>query len=238
LIFYTEPPFDPPLEKGGETNMQKSKLLLHVCCGTCGAWVPKKLSHDYDVTLFYFNPNIHPEEEYQRRLEGARMMADELGLKLIEGEYDPKSWFEFVLRKGMTHFSVSDNDRLTPNYVLRTSTGQESVIPTQEPEGGARCQFCFEHRLRSTAEYARDHGFNCFTTTLTVGRRKKAAVVNPIGQRIAEETGVEFLYKDFKKAGGEDLSQIRARDLGVYRQEYCGCTYSKSAKESKSPTSS
>jgi len=182
------------------------KLLLHVCCGTCGAWVPKKLSHDFDVTLFYFNPNIHPEEEYQRRLAGARMMADELGLELIEGEYDPQSWFEFVLRTGETPVRAS---------------------LSVEPEGGTRCQLCFEHRLRATAEYARANQFDCFATTLTVGRRKPANKINPIGIRIASELGIEFLDHDFKKAGGEDLSQIRARDLGVYRQEYCGCVYSK-----------
>lgn len=191
------------------------RLLLYVCCGTCGSWVPKRLSHEYDVTLFYFNPNIHPEEEYRRRLEGARLMAGELGLELIEGKYDPRSWFEFVLRTGPTSVSLSSRDRLTP------------VDPTQEPEGGARCQFCFEHRLRATAEHARDHGFDCFATTLTVGRRKKASIVNPIGERIASEVGIEFLDRDFKKAGGEDLSQIRAQELGVYRQEYCGCVYSK-----------
>ena len=182
------------------------KLLLHVCCGTCGSWVPKKLSHDYDVTLFYFNPNIHPEKEYQRRLAGARMMADELGLELVEGEYDPKSWFEFVLRMGETPIRAS---------------------LAQEPEGGQRCQLCFEHRLRATAEYAAANGYNCFATTLTVGRRKPASKINPIGLRIANELGIEFLDRNFKKAGGEDLSQIRARDLGVYRQEYCGCVYSK-----------
>jgi predicted adenine nucleotide alpha hydrolase (AANH) superfamily ATPase len=171
-----------------------------VCCGTCGAWVPKKLSHDYDVTLFYFNPNIHPAEEYTRRLEGAKMMADELGLELVEGEYNPEKWFEFV--KGFAN----------------------------EPEGGQRCQLCFEHRLRVTAEYALANKFDCFATTLTVGRRKPASKVNPIGLRVAEELGIEFLDRDFKKAGGEDLSQIRARDLGVYRQEYCGCIYSKTNK--------
>jgi len=192
------------------------RLLLHVCCGTCGAWVPKKLSHDYDVTLFYFNPNIHPEEEYLRRVAGARMMADELGLELIEGEYDPAKWFGFVLRMGPTSVSLSNqHDRLTP------------VDPTNEPEGGARCQLCFEYRLRATAEYACDHGFDCFATTLTVGRRKPANQINPVGLRIADELGIEFLDRDFKKAGGEDLSQIRAHDLGVYRQEYCGCIYSK-----------
>ncbi|MFH1315408.1 MAG: epoxyqueuosine reductase QueH [Candidatus Uhrbacteria bacterium] len=203
-----------------------TKLLIHVCCGTCGAWVPKKLSHDFDVTLFYFNPNIHPPEEYQYRLEGVKLMADELGLELVEGEYDPQSWFEFVLRTGPTSVSLSNqHDRLIS---LRQGFGRQAPVdPKNEPEGGARCQLCFEHRLRATAEYARDNKFDCFATTLTVGRRKPASKINPIGLRIASELGIEFLDRDFKKAGGEDLSQIRARDLGVYRQEYCGCVYSR-----------
>ena len=144
-------------------------------------------------------------------------MADELGLELVEGGYNPQSWFDFVLRLGMTHVSVSNQN----------NPAAGGVSPTQEPEGGQRCQLCFEHRLRATAQYARDHGFDSFATTLTVGRRKPASKINPIGVRIASELGVEFLDRDFKKAGGEDLSQIRARDLGVYRQEYCGCIYSK-----------
>ena len=209
----------PPFSKGGLKGGSVQKLLLHVCCGTCGSWVPKKLSHDYDVTLFYFNPNIHPEEEYRRRLESVRMMASELDLDLIQGEYDSQAWFEFILQTGKTPVRASSSDTLT------------GVDPAQEPEGGTRCQLCFEYRLRATAEYARDHGFDCFATTLTVGRRKPASKINPIGLRIADELGVEFLDRDFKKAGGEDLSQIRARDLGVYRQEYCGCVYSRSSRE-------
>ncbi len=136
-------------------------------------------------------------------------MADELGLDLVEGGYDPEAWFKFVLQSGVT-----------PVRALQS-----------EPEGGQRCQLCFEHRLRATAEHARDNDFDCFATTLTVGRRKKASDVNPVGERIADEVGVKFLSRDFKKAGGEDLSQIRAQELGVYRQEYCGCIYSHSCRE-------
>ncbi|MFH1433740.1 MAG: epoxyqueuosine reductase QueH, partial [Candidatus Uhrbacteria bacterium] len=126
----------------------KLKLLLHVCCGTCGAWVPRRLAHDYEVDLFYFNPNIHPREEYERRLKSVRETAHELDLKLIEGECDPRAWFEYILRSGATTVRLSN-----------------------EPEGGKRCDLCFRHRLAETAHYASEHGYDAFATTLTVGRR-------------------------------------------------------------------
>lgn len=175
----------------------KPRLLLHVCCGTCGAWVPKKLSHDWEVVLFFFNPNIHPVEEYERRLDSVRKMAEVLGFDLIEGEYEPRKWFEFV-------------------------RGHAS-----EPEGGLRCDLCFRFRLSETARYAREHGFEAFASTLTVGRRKPAARVNPVGLAVAEEFGIRFIDQDWKKGGGEDLSQLLAGEHEVYRQEYCGCVYSR-----------
>lgn len=185
-------------------NQNMKKLLLHVCCGTCGAWLPRRLAHDWDVDLFYFNPNIHPEEEYVKRLDSVREMASELGLKLIEGEYDPKAWFEAVIRSGVTSGRMSE-----------------------EREGGTRCDLCFKYRLGKTARYASENGYKAFASTLTVGRRKPAAKVNPIGLAVAREWGIEFVDGDWKRGGGEDLSQLLAREHNVYRQEYCGCVYSK-----------
>ncbi len=175
----------------------KPKLLLHVCCGTCGSWVPRRLVHDYDLDLFYFNPNIHPKEEYVRRLESVREMARELDLVLIEVEYNPQGWFEAV-------------------------RGHAS-----DREGENRCSLCFSHRLGTTACYASEHGYDAFATTLTVGRRKSATKVNPIGFEAAQEYGIEFVDRDWKKGGGEDLSQLLAKEFDVYRQEYCGCVYSR-----------
>ncbi len=188
----------------------KSRLLLHVCCGTCGSWVPRKLSHDWEVDLFYFNPNIYPEEEYRKRLEGVQLMAYELDLKLIEGDYDPRGWFKGVI-----------------------GTTPPLAGLSQEPEGGHRCQLCFKHRLHATVKYAYDHGYDAFATTLTVGRRKSADQVNPIGLELAREFGVKFLDRDWKKGGGEDMSQLLAKECGLYRQEYCGCVYSKLENKGK-----
>ena len=178
-------------------NLKKPKLLLHTCCGICGAWIPEKLSQDFNVTIFYFNPNIHPREEYEKRVEAVRQMSEFLKLPMIEGEYHPSVWFDKV--RGLAN----------------------------EREGGARCTVCFEVRLRQTAEAAKRLGFDYFATTLTVGRFKPAAIINPIGEKIATEVGIKFLAGDFKKQGGEMASQKRGKELGIYHQNYCGCVYSR-----------
>ena len=175
----------------------RKKLLLHTCCGTCGAWIPQMLAQDFAVDLFYFNPNIHPREEYARRLADVEKVAEALNLKLIADEYDPRAWFGAV----------------------------RDLI--QEPEGGKRCPVCFELRLRRTAEYAREHGYDCFATNLTIGRNKRADVINPMGERLAVEYGVEFLARDFKKQAGFEKSCRHSDTFGVVRQNYCGCVYSR-----------
>lgn len=175
----------------------KPKLLLHTCCGICGAWIPEKLSLDFEVTIFYFNSNIHPREEYEKRREAVRQMSEILKIPMLEGEYEPRAWFEKV--RGFA----------------------------AEREGGARCPLCFEMRLRRTAEEAKKFGFEYFASTLTVGRFKPAAIIDPIGEKIAAEVGVKFLAGDFKKQGGEMASQKRGKECGIYHQNYCGCVYSR-----------
>lgn len=175
----------------------KPSLLLHTCCGTCGAWIPEMLSADYAVTLFYFNPNVHPEAEYRTRRDNARSVAERLGVAFVEGDYDPRAWFEAV--RGLE----------------------------QEPENGPRCPVCFEHRLRATAKYASENGFDWFSTTLTVGRHKKAELINPIGEKLSQEFGVHFLARDFKKQGGAEQSVQRSVAFGIHRQDYCGCVFSR-----------
>jgi len=172
-------------------------LLLHTCCGGCGAWVPQELSKNFEVTLFFFNPNIHPKQEYEERLTNVRHVADHLGLPLIVETYDPQTWLSAV-------------------------HGLE-----QEPEGEKRCTVCFEYRLRETARYAKTHGFDIFASTLTVGRNKKAEVINPLGGKMAKETGVPFLARDFKKQGGMQHSLDCADLFSVTRQTYCGCVFSR-----------
>ncbi|MFH1711634.1 MAG: epoxyqueuosine reductase QueH [Patescibacteria group bacterium] len=177
--------------------MSKPKLLLHTCCACCGAWIPEVLSEDFEVDLFYFNPNVHPKSEYQHRLAEVHKIAEIHGLKLIEQEYDPEAW-------------------------LKAVSGLEN-----EKEGGARCSVCFEYRLRRAAKYARDNGYDVFTTTITVGRNKKADVINSIGEKLSEEFGVEFLARDFKKNAGLDTSVEKCKIYGIDRQDYCGCVFSR-----------
>lgn len=174
----------------------KPKLLLHACCATCCIYIPKLLSADYDVTIFYYNPNVHPSKEYKKRRDGAAKAAHILNLGFIEHKYDMRQWF-------------------------RKMRGKED-----QAEGGERCEDCFEFRLKETAKYAKKHGYQKFGTVLTVGRNKKANIINPIGEKVAKEIGVPFLVGDFKKNGGLDISVERTELYGLYRQSYCGCTFS------------
>lgn len=172
-------------------------LLLHTCCGGCGAWVPQELSKFFKVTLFFFNPNIHPKQEYKERLKNVKQVADHLGLPLITEIYDPQAWLSAV--RGLE----------------------------QEPEGGKRCAVCFEYRLRETACYAKAHDFDVFASTLTVGRNKKAEIIHPLGGKIAKEIGVPFLARDFKKQGGIQRSLDCTEHFNITRQTYCGCVFSR-----------
>jgi predicted adenine nucleotide alpha hydrolase (AANH) superfamily ATPase len=176
--------------------LAKPKLLLHICCGVCGAWIPKKLASEFDVALYFFNPNISPKEEYQKRLAAARQAADEAGVKLVEGPYQPKEWLALV-------------------------RGHEN-----DPEGSERCEMCFGLRLGETAKYAKENNFEYFASTLTIGRNKKAVVINPLGEKWAKQFGLKFLAEDFKKGGGQTETDRESHRLNLYRQNYCGCVFS------------
>ena len=176
---------------------KKPKLLLHTCCGVCGAWVPEMLLQDYEITMYYFNPNISPIEEYDKRRDAVKIIADKLDIDFIEGEYDHKAWLVAV--RGLEH----------------------------EQEGGKRCPVCFSYRLENTAEYAKNHGFEYFATTLTIGRNKRADVINPIAEDWASRYKVKFLSGDWKKKGGQEESNKKSHEHGIYRQDYCGCEFSK-----------
>lgn len=174
----------------------KPKLLLHVCCGVCGAWIAQALSRNFEVVLFFFNPNIAPEDEYRGRLEAAEKVAREAKMELVSGRYQPEEWLALV-------------------------RGHES-----DPEGGERCEMCFGLRLGETAKYAKENNFEFFASTLTVGRNKKAAMINPLGEKWAKQFGLKFLAEDFKKGGGQVETDKESRRLGLYRQNYCGCGFS------------
>lgn len=176
--------------------MTKRLLILHVCCGPCATTVFEVLRPDYKIRAFFYNPNIHPEEEYLRRLEAFRILCKEVDITCIEGEYEVFKWFESI-------------------------KGHEG-----EPEGGKRCNICFRFRLNATASLAAGLGADYFTTTHTVSPHKDASGINHIGRELSSQYGIDFLEADFKKNNGFKKSVDLSRDLGLYRQHYCGCVFS------------
>lgn len=176
----------------------KPKLLLHICCAPCSTYPIKALQEEYDVELFFYNPNIHPEEEYKARLEEAKKYADKIGVKFYEADYDTNIWFN-------------------------CTQGLED-----EPEGGVRCEICYRIRLGKTALFALANGLKNFATTLSVSPHKKANTINEVGQMLGNIYSLNFYEADFKKKNGFKIAARLAKDAGLYRQDYCGCIYSKS----------
>lgn len=176
------------------------KLLLHSCCAPCSSYVLEYLSQYFEITVFYYNPNIYPESEYTKRIWEQQKLIEELPAKhpiaFMAGPYDKDRFYEM-------------------------STGLEHV-----KEGGARCMKCYELRLRETAKIAKTAGFDYFTTTLTISPLKKADRLNEIGLHLADEYGVAYLMSDFKKKNGFKRSIELSKMYGLYRQDYCGCEFS------------
>lgn len=170
-----------------------SSLLLHLCCGPCGTAVIERLAPEHDLTLYWFNPNIQPAEEFDRRLAAAQELARHLG-RTLQVETGGEDDFAGV------------------------AAGLE-----EEPEGGERCRRCYELRLRQAMQAARALAIPTVATTLSISPHKSAAVINEVGQRLAREAGVQFLTADFKQDGGFPRSVALSKDLGLYRQKYCGC---------------
>lgn len=175
----------------------KPTLLLHACCGPCSTYVLEYLSKHFDITLFFYNPNIYPREEYQLRLSTQRELLEKTGwAKIREGEYDHRSFLAAV-------------------------KGYEG-----EPEGGARCEFCFRQRMEEAAKVAAEGGFDYFATTLSVSPHKDAALLGGIGEEMEARYGVKHLPSDFKKKEGYKRSVTLSKEYGLYRQDYCGCEFS------------
>lgn len=177
-------------------NCKKPRLLLHACCGPCASSVLEYLTPLFDVTVFYYNPNILPKEEFIKRENALKdVIAHFDGVKLIIPEQDEIEYISYV--KG------HKNDR----------------------EGGARCSLCFTLRLEKTAEFLKIHSdeFDFFATTLTVSPHKNAPLINQIGNDVANKIGVKYLSSDFKKRDGYLRSTVLCREWGIYRQVYCGC---------------
>ncbi|RLE04274.1 MAG: hypothetical protein DRJ11_01595 [Candidatus Aminicenantes bacterium] len=172
------------------------KILVHICCAPDGLYVLKLLQTHYQVTGYFYNPNIHPIEEYQLRLKETLKIGQFLQIPIICGEYEDKFWFQAT-----AHFK-------------------------NEPEKGRRCDICYALRLAKTAQVASSRNFDFFTTTLTLSPWKKAAVINHIGRMLGKKWGINFLEADFKKKNGFKKSVELSRQYGLYRQNYCGCLYS------------
>ena len=180
-------------------------LLLHACCAPCSSYVLEYLAKHFRITLFFYNPNISPEEEYRARLDELYRLTREMGLSkdvsILEGNYDP--------------------DRFSA-----LASGLETL-----PEGGARCSLCYRLRLSETARVAAERGFDYICTTLSISPYKNAAWLNEIGCEEAQKHGVKYLVSDFKKKNGYKRSCELSEQYGLYRQDFCGCVYSKSARE-------
>ncbi len=180
-------------------------LFLHSCCAPCSSYVLEYLSQYFRITVFYYNPNIYPDAEYYKRVEEQRRFIEQLPAR------HPISFME----------GVFDKERF---YAM--AKGKEQL-----PEGGERCYGCYELRLREAAEHARRLGFDYFTTTLSISPLKNAHKLNEIGLRLEQEYGVAYLVSDFKKRDGYRRSVALSHEYGMYRQDYCGCVFSKAERE-------
>jgi len=176
--------------------MEKKKILLHVCCANCGTVPIETLKHKYSLTLFWYNPNIYPQNEYEKRLVDVKKLAKIYNLDLIINSNGFKKWNKLV--KGLE----------------------------KEPEQGKRCDVCFRMRMKKTAEIAKKKGFDFFTTTLTMGPQKKAKIINQIGKELENKYKIGFYSADFKKKDGFKKSLQLSKKYNFYRQNYCGCIYS------------
>lgn len=189
-----------------EARGEKPKLLLHVCCAPCSSYVLEYIAHRFDLTLYFYNPNIAPREEYDFRFRELQRLLSEVGYKDVNTiceEYHPEEFTD-------------------------TAKGLEN-----EPEGGARCYKCYYLRLEKTAEEAKMGGFDFFTTTLSISPHKNAEWLNRIGLELGEKHGVAYLCSDFKKKGGYQRSIALSKEYDLYRQDYCGCIYSKISRENE-----
>lgn len=184
-------------------NGLKPSLLLHACCAPCSSYVLEYLNEYFEITVFFYNPNITETIEYEKRAEEIKRLIAELPhkneIKLLYGKYDPESF-------------------------LTMSKGMETL-----PEGGERCFKCYRLRLEETAKAAKKGGFDYFTTTLSISPHKNTQKLNEIGAELSEKYDVPYLFSDFKKKNGYKRSCELSAVYGLYRQSYCGCTFSKAA---------
>ena len=171
----------------------KPKLLLHCCCAPCSSAVIERISKFFEITFFYYNPNIYPKEEYILRQNEFK----KLGVDVVVEEYNH-------------------------NEFLLVVNGLEN-----EPEGGTRCKVCISQRLNKAFEYAKQNNYDYVTTTLSISPHKDCEFINTLGEQLQQKFGVNYLYADFKKQNGYLRSIEICKELGIYRQDYCGCEFTK-----------
>ena len=192
---------------GIASSGHRPKLLLHACCAPCSSYCLEYLTRSFDIIVYYYNPNITPRREYDYRLDELRRLVQCLphdgSIEVVPGLYEPQKFLE-------------------------AARGLEMA-----PEGGERCRRCFQLRLSSAAEAAIQYDCEYFTTTLTISPLKDAQLLNAIGFSLAEESGVPWLPSDFKKRDGYRRSCALSREYGLYRQDYCGCVYSRMARDAR-----
>ena len=176
------------------------KLLLHACCAPCSSSCIERLSNFFEITIFYYNPNISNEEEYLKRLEEVKRFVSEFKtkyeVKVIDGRYDPNEFFEIA--RGLEN----------------------------EPERGARCYKCYKLRMEEAFKFASKHDYDYVATTLTLSPYKKTDWINKIGEELNNKYSTTYLYSDFKKKNGYKRSIELSKEYNLYRQDYCGCIYS------------
>ena len=198
--------------KAIETDGTAPALLLHSCCAPCSSYVLEYLSQYFRITVFYYNPNIYPPEEYGERVKEQERLIQE----------DNRDW-EAVPERNPVSFLAGTYD---PAVFYEAARGLEA-----EPERGLRCTECFRLRLRETARLAKEMGFDYFTTTLTISPLKDAERLNRLGEEAGEEYGIPFLHSDFKKKNGYQRSTELSAEHQLYRQDYCGCVFSLRERE-------
>jgi len=196
--------YDLEMEKQINNIKEGDTLLLHACCAPCSSACLERLGDYFNISIFYYNPNITEEDEYKKRINEIKRFISEFKtkypIKLIEGRYDPNEFFEMA-------------------------KGLES-----EPERGSRCFKCYKLRLEESAKVASELGFDYFCTTLTLSPHKNSNWINEIGEELDKEYTSTYLYSDFKKKNGYKRSIELSKEYDLYRQDYCGCIYSKRVK--------
>lgn len=202
------------IKEGAEGDGARPSLFLHSCCAPCSSYVLEYLSQYFSITVFYYNPNISPEEEYEERVSEQERLIRELNeewsgdqsrtpVRFLSGPYEPERFYQAV--KGLE----------------------------KEPEGGLRCTECFSLRLEEAARMAAEGGYDFFTTTLSISPLKDTERLNRIGEEMGAKYGIAYLNSDFKKKNGYRRSIELSALHHLYRQDYCGCVYSKRQRESK-----